>query len=109
MKHGVQIDMHQILKILIITAGHRIDRLIRIGHGIEKRIQTPLRQLNKGILHRKMFRTAQHRMFHNMSRTGGIHRRSPKPDIKYLILLLIFHQDHPGPGFLMSKQCPLRI
>ena len=33
-KYGVHIYMHQILKVLLIAARHRIDRLIRIGHGI---------------------------------------------------------------------------
>ncbi len=34
MKHCVQIHVHQILKILAVTARHRINRLIGISHGI---------------------------------------------------------------------------
>ena len=33
-KYGIQIDMHQVLEILVITACHRVYGLIRIGHGI---------------------------------------------------------------------------
>ena len=33
-KYCIQIDMHQVLEILVITAGHGVYGLIRIGHGI---------------------------------------------------------------------------
>ena len=33
-KYRIQIDMHQVLEILVITACHRVYSLIRIGHGI---------------------------------------------------------------------------
>ena len=36
MEYCIQIDMHQILKVLIITACYRIHGLVRIGHGIQK-------------------------------------------------------------------------
>ena len=37
-QHRVHVYMHQILKILVITAGNRIHCLIRIGHRIKKGI-----------------------------------------------------------------------
>ncbi len=33
-QHRIQIHIHQILEVFIITAGHRIHRLVRISHGI---------------------------------------------------------------------------
>ena len=38
MKYRVQIYVHKVAKIFIIAACHGINRLIRIGHGIQKRI-----------------------------------------------------------------------
>ena len=38
-KNRIQINVHQILEILIITAGYRITCLIRVGHGIQEGIQ----------------------------------------------------------------------
>ena len=35
-KYRIQINMHQILKILIIAAGYRIAGFIRISHGIQE-------------------------------------------------------------------------
>ncbi len=33
-KYRVQIHVHQVVKIFIVAAGHRVDRLVRIGHGV---------------------------------------------------------------------------
>ena len=65
-KYRIHIDMHQILKILVIAACHRIYCLIRISHRIQKCIQRTFHKFYKRILHREFFRSAQNRMFHNM-------------------------------------------
>ena len=49
-KDGVQIYLDEIVKILKILTGHRIDRSIGIGHGIEERFQGTLYKLDKGFL-----------------------------------------------------------
>ena len=49
-KNGIAIDIHQVLEILVIGRGHRINRLIRISHGIQKGIERTLDELHKGIL-----------------------------------------------------------
>ena len=36
MKNGVEVDVHEVVEILVILAGHRIDRLIGEGHGVEE-------------------------------------------------------------------------
>ena len=38
-ENRIQIDIHQILKIRVIAAGNRVNRLVRICHGIQKCIQ----------------------------------------------------------------------
>ena len=48
-KYRIQIHMHQILEILIITACHRIAGLVRISHGIQERIQRTFYQFHKRI------------------------------------------------------------
>ena len=53
-QHRVQIYIHQILKILVIGAGHRIHRLVRIRHGIEERVHGTFHQLHKGVFYRKL-------------------------------------------------------
>ena len=46
----IQINMHQILEILIITACYRIAGFIRISHGIQECVQRTLYQFHKRIL-----------------------------------------------------------
>ena len=58
----VHINAHQVLKVLIIAGRDRVDGLIRVGERIQKRIQRPLHQFDKGILHRVPVRAAEHRM-----------------------------------------------
>ena len=89
MKYRVQINVHQILEICIVTARHRINGFIRIGHGIQKSIQRPLDQFYKRVLDRKFFRTAEYRVFQNMCNARAVCRRRPKCHMKYLIVIII--------------------
>ena len=88
-KYGIEIDMNQILKICIIAARYRINCLIRIGHGIQEGIQGTLGKLNKGILHRKVLRTAKYGMLQDMGNPRAVLWRCPKSNIKYLVLIII--------------------
>ena len=53
-KDSIQVHMHQVLKINVIYASHRIDGLVRIGNRIEEGIQRSLHQLHKRILDREI-------------------------------------------------------
>ncbi len=109
MQHRIQIDVHQILEVLVVAARHRIHRLVRIRHGIQKGVQRALGQLNKRILHRKFVRPAEHRMFHDMRHARAVLRRRPESDIKHLILVIIRQKRHPGSRLIMSQQIADRI
>ena len=65
-KYGVKIDIHKVMKILIIATGHRIHGLIRPGNSIQEGIERPLYQFNKWFLQRELSGAAQGGMFHNM-------------------------------------------
>ena len=49
-KHRIQIHIHQIVKIFVVAAGHRVHGLIRIRHGIQKSIKGTLHQFHKRFL-----------------------------------------------------------
>ena len=53
-KDCVQIDVHQILEICVVAAGHRIYSLVRISHRVEKCIERTLYQLNERVLDREV-------------------------------------------------------
>ena len=67
---GVQIDIHQVLKIPVVAACHREDRLVRISHGVEKCVHGPLDEFDKRILQRKFARTAENRVLDDMRHAG---------------------------------------
>ena len=53
-ENSVQINVHQVLEILVITARNRIYGLVGIGHGIQEGIQGTLCQFHKRILYREI-------------------------------------------------------
>ena len=103
-KYRIQINMHQILKILVVTACHRINCLVRICHGIQKGIQRALYQFHKGILYREIPGTAENGMFRNMRYSRGILRGGTESDIKNLVLIIIGNQRHSGTCLFVSAK-----
>ena len=103
-KDGVQIDMREVFEVLVVAAGYRIDRLVRIGHGIQKGIEGSLDQFDKGVPDREVFRTAQDRVLNNMGDAGRILRRCPEGDVKDLVIVIPGQQRHPGAGLFVAQQ-----
>ena len=106
-KYRIHIDMHQVLEILIIAACHRIYRLVRISHRIQKCIQRTLHKLNKRILHREFFRSTQNGMFHNVWNSCAVCRWCTESNRKHLVLVIIFHKEYSRSAFLVLQKCPL--
>ena len=57
-EYRIHIYMHQILEILVIAARNRINRLVRIGHGIQKSVQGTFHQFYERVLNREVPGTA---------------------------------------------------
>ena len=108
-ENRIQIDIHQILKIRVIAAGNRVNRLVRICHGIQECIQRSLCQFHKRVLQRKFSGTAEHRVLNNMGYTGRIFRRRPKTDGEYLVFIVIGQQGNSGPAFFMNQKRGIRV
>ena len=102
MKYGIQIDIHQIMKILVIAGRYRIDGLVGIGHGVQERIERTLGQLNEGILCGILLRSAENGMLDDMLDPLGIVGGSPETDGEDLVGILISNHHDPGAGFLMT-------
>ena len=107
MKDRVQVHVHQVLEVLVVDAGRRIDRLVRIGHGIEKGIERALYQLHKRILGRKSLRTAEHRVLHDMGNPRVVLHGRAEADRKDLVLVVIGNNEQSGAAFFVTEQvCP---
>ena len=107
-KNCIQINMHQILKILIITACHRITGLVRISHGIQKSVQRAFDQFDKRIFEWKLSGSAEHTVFQNMCNTCAVLRRGTKSDIEHFVFVIVLNEHYPCSGFDMPEQVACR-
>ena len=103
-KNRIQINVHQILEILVITAGYRITGLIRVSHGIQEGIQGTLNKLYKWILQREFPGSAQNAVFQYVRNTSAVLRCSTKSNGENLILIIILNKYQPCSCFLMANQ-----
>ena len=103
-EHRIQIHMHQILEIPVITAGYRVAGFVRVGHGIEEGIERSFYQLYKRILQRKFPGAAQYAVFQDMSNTCAVFGRCAECNIKNLILITVLDEHHSGSCFFVSQK-----
>ena len=100
-EHRIQIHMHQILEIPVITAGYRVAGFVRVGHGIEEGIERSFYQFHKRILKRKFPGAAQYAVFQDMSNIAVLDEHDSgscffvfeKPSFGMNILKIFFLQD----------------
>ena len=97
-EHRVQIDVHQVPEVRLIAARHRIDGLVRVGHGVQEGVERALHQLHKRIFGGILLRPAEDRVLHDVGHTGGIPRRGPESDGKHLVRIIAEKQKDPGTG-----------
>ena len=103
-EYSIQIDVHQVLKILVIAAGNGVHRLIRIRHGIEKGIERSFGELYKRIFDREIPRSAEHRVLNDMRHARRILGRCAECDIEYFIVILRRDQGDPGTCLFVPEQ-----
>ena len=103
-KNRIQINVHQVFEILFIATGNGIHGLVRIGHGVQKRVQGPFDQFHKGILGRIFPAAAENAVLHDMRRSLAVHGSGAKSDMEYFIFIVVQHHSHPGAGFFMTEK-----
>ena len=65
-QHGVEIDVHEVQKVLLVGARHGVDRLVGVGHGVQERLHRAFKQAHEGLFHGELVRAAKHRMLKDM-------------------------------------------
>ncbi len=94
---GVGVDVEQVVEVLQIGAGCRIDRLVREGHGIDERRQRAFDHLEERVLQRILHRTGQHDVLQDVGQAGGVGRRGAEGDAKDLVLVVVLQRQQLGP------------
>ena len=102
-EHRVEVDVHQVAEVRLVGGGEGIHRLVREGHGVEEGGHAALDQLHERRGHRVFFRPCQHRMLQNVEHPRVVAGKSPEPDAKGLVLVLVFHQQDGGPADVVGQ------
>ena len=103
-EYRIQIYMHQILEIPVITACYRVAGLIRIGHGIKEGIKRTFYQLHKRILKRKFPGAAQYTVFQDVGNTGAVLWRCTECNVKNFILIAVLDEHDSGSCFFVFEK-----
>ena len=104
LEHRVQVDVHQVGKILVVAAGHRVDGEIAAGHGVEERVQRSLRKDIERALDGEILRTVQHRMLHDVRDAGIVGRRRLEGHAEDLVVVLADDFQQAGAAFQVPEQ-----
>ena len=110
-EYGVEIDIHEVLKIARIAACNRIHRLVRKCHRVEERVERSLHEFNERLLQRVLARAAEHGMLHDMRHPRIIHGRRAEADRKDLVVIRRFEKKETCARLFVNKciRRPLRF
>ena len=100
-KNSVQINIHQVMEVLIVATGNRINRFIRISHSVQKGVQRALHKVDKRLLQMIFARAAERGMLQNMCHACIICRRRSKGNRKHLVVIIIRKIEKTGAALLM--------
>ncbi len=86
-QHRVHVHVHEVVEVLLVGGGHRVDRLVGVGHGVQERLHGALDEVHERLLDGVALRPAEHRVLEDMEDAGGVGGRRLKGDGKGLVLV----------------------
>ena len=81
-KDRVHIDVHQVQQVFLVGRGHGIDRLVGVGHRVQKGLHRAFQQVHERLFHGKLLRPAQDRVLQDVEDARVVFRRRGKRDGK---------------------------
>ncbi len=103
-EYRIQVDVHKVVKILKVLAGHGIAGFVRVSKGVQKRLEGPFQKLHKGLFHGVFPGAAKNGMLQDMGHSGGIKGGCSKGDAENLVFVISDHAQDLGPGFSVAVQ-----
>ena len=97
MEDGVGVDIQQVIEVLQVGAGRRVDRLVGVGHGVDERRQRAFDHLEERVLQRVLRRTGQDDVLQDVGQAGGVGRRGAEGDAEDLVLVVVFQRQQFRP------------
>ena len=89
MEDRIHIDVHQVVEILKVGAGHGIAGLVREGESIEEGLERALEQLHERLLDRVFVRTAEHGMLQDMGDPRGVRRGRAETHAEAFVFVVV--------------------
>ena len=108
-KNSVKINIHQVMEVLIVAAGNRINRFIRISHSVQKGVQRAFNKVNKGLLQMIFARAAERGMLQNVCNACIVSRRRSKGNRKHLVVIIICKIEKTGTALFMLHNISIRL
>ena len=105
---AVEIDGHQVEQVLFAAAGHRIERLVAEGHGIEEGLHGALQQGDERLLDRELPGTVEHAVLQNVEHAGIVFRQSLEADGEGFVFVSPVEIQQLRAGFLVPQRVELR-
>ena len=88
-QHGVEVDVHEVQKILLIGTRHGVDRLVGVGHGVQERLHRAFEQVYEGLFHGKLVRAAKHRVLEDVEDARVVGGRCLESDRERLVRVVV--------------------
>ena len=106
---GVGVDIEQVIEVLQIGTGRRIDRLVGVGHGIDERRQRAFDHLEERVLERILLRAGQDDVLQDVGQAGRVGRRRAEGDAEDLVLVVVLQRQQFRPSARVPPQARLRV
>ena len=88
-QHGVEIDVHEVQKVLLVGACYGVDRFVGVGHGVQERLHRAFEQVHEGLFHGELVRAAKHRVLEDMKDARVVGGRCLEGDRERLVRVVV--------------------
>ena len=102
LQHRISVDIHHIIKVLIILTCQHITCPIGIRERVQKRLQTPLHKLHERFLSSVLLRTAQNRVLQNMRYPGRVGGRCTERYSEHLVVVVVLDREELRARLLVA-------
>ena len=106
---GVEVDIDEVVEVPEVLAGHRVQRLVAVGHRVEEGVERALHQFLKGVLDRVAPRAAEHGVLEDVGHAGGIAGGGAEGDGEDLVGVVVADREEFGSGVAVAVQAHVGV
>ena len=106
---GIEVDVHEVLEVLVVAAGHRVHRLVRIRHRVEEGVERAFDELDERLLERVLARAAERRVLDDVRDARIVDRRRAERDGKDLVVVVVLEEEQARAALLVLERVGRRV